>query len=237
MKLQSITRYPIKSLPGEDLQTAVVDERGIEGDRAFALLDGNRIVSAKDPRRYPGILSMTLEEAKRFGTLVSEAPPGTLLRRMHTLIDADPNGTTEDVFAVLAPGTLFDAAPIHFVTTSSLRAIGADAKRFRPNFVIETQDEGFVENTWKRVRIGDVLLRVVEPTPRCVVPSLAQQELPAEPELLKRMMQRNRQPTSVGTLPCVGAYALVERGGTIRVGDECVMDDARHARRSAGFRS
>lgn len=224
MRLQSITRYPIKSLPGESLETATIGSRGIEGDRAFALLDGDRIVSAKDPRRYPGILSMTLDEARKFGELVSEAPPGTLLRRMHTLIDENPDGTTEDVFAVLAPGTLFDAAPIHFVTTASLRAIGADARRFRPNLVIDVDGEGFVENEWKQVRIGDVVLRVVEPTPRCVVPSLAQQELSAEPELLKRMMARNRQPTSVGNLPCVGAYALVEQGGAVRVGDSVTLE-------------
>jgi uncharacterized protein len=229
VKLHSITRYPIKSLPGENLEEAMIGPRGIEGDRAFALLDGDRIVSAKDPRRYPGILSMTLDEAKRFGTLVSQAPPGTLLRRMHTFMDPDASGTTEDVFAVFAPGTLFDAAPIHFVTTSSLRAVGADAKRFRPNLVIDSDEEGFVENAWSRVQIGEVVLRVVEPTPRCVVPSLAQQELPADLSILKRLVAQNRRyvESAKGTFACLGAYALVEQGGTVHVGDECIIHASR----------
>jgi uncharacterized protein len=221
VKLASITRYPIKSLPGEALESCVVTERGVAGDRAFAFLDKDRIVSAKDPRRYPGILSMTLDEARRFGELVSEAPPGTLLRRLHTFMDPNPDGVTEDPFAVLAPGTLFDAAPIHFVTTSSLRAIGADAKRFRPNFVIETDGEGFVENEWKRVRIGDVILKVFEPTPRCVVPSLAQPGVDADLSVLKRLVARNRLyvESAKGTFACLGAYALVEKTGEVRVGD------------------
>jgi uncharacterized protein YcbX len=228
VKLHSITRYPIKSLPGEALARATITERGVQGDRAYALLDRDhdRVVSAKDPRRYPGILSMTPDEAKQFGALVSEAPPGTLLRRLHTFIDADPDGVTEDVFAVLAPGTLFDAAPIHFITTSSLRAIDADARRFRPNLIIDTHDaEGFIENDWtgREVHIGDVVLRVVEPTPRCVVPSLAQQELPADVDVLKRLVARNRQSTSVGTLPCLGAYAIVVKTGDVSVGDAVVV--------------
>jgi uncharacterized protein len=226
VKLASITRYPIKSLPGESLSSCMVTERGVEGDRAFAFLDKDRIVSAKDPRRYPGILSMTLDEAKqRFGELVTEAPPGTLLRRLHTFMDPNPDGVTEDPFAVLAPGTLFDAAPIHFVTTSSLRAIGADAKRFRPNFVIETDGEGFVENDWKRVRIGEVILRVFEPTPRCVVPSLAQQDLPRDDEILRRLVASNRLhlESAKGTFACLGAYALVEKAGEVRVGDSVTL--------------
>lgn len=232
MKLASITRYPIKSLPGEALARARVTERGIEGDRARALFDvaTNTIVSAKDPRRYPGLLSLTagLDDAAysralgREVRLVDSAPPGTLLRRAHTLMDANPDGATEDVFAVLAPGTLFDAAPIHLVTTSSLRAVQSDARRFRPNLVIETDEEGLLENAWQSVRIGDVELRVLEPTPRCIVPSLEQHGLPADTELLRKLVAKNRLhvPSARGTFACLGVYALVVKAGEVRVGDD-----------------
>ena len=69
----------------------LISERGVEGDRARALFDveTNTIVSAKDPRRYPGLLSLPLgldeerysQALGRAVKLVDSAPPGTLLRR------------------------------------------------------------------------------------------------------------------------------------------------------------
>lgn len=47
-------RYPVKSMLGEQLDTTTIGERGLAGDRAYALLDvetGN-IASAKNPRRW-----------------------------------------------------------------------------------------------------------------------------------------------------------------------------------------
>jgi uncharacterized protein YcbX len=45
-------------MAGEDLACAEVVPRGLEGDRRFALIDREtgRVVSAKRPRRYPGLL-------------------------------------------------------------------------------------------------------------------------------------------------------------------------------------
>ncbi len=50
----ALWRYPVKSMLGEELDVATVDERGLAGDRAYALVDvetGN-VVSAKNPRRW-----------------------------------------------------------------------------------------------------------------------------------------------------------------------------------------
>ena len=47
-------RYPVKSMMGEELNAATFTERGLFGDRAFALLDPatGKVVSAKNPRRW-----------------------------------------------------------------------------------------------------------------------------------------------------------------------------------------
>ncbi len=50
----SLWRYPIKSMMGEELSTIAVTERGLLGDRAYALMDPStgKVVSAKNPRKW-----------------------------------------------------------------------------------------------------------------------------------------------------------------------------------------
>jgi uncharacterized protein YcbX len=51
----SLLRYPVKSMMGEELNRAAVTQRGLLGDRAYALLDRSdgKIASAKNPRKWP----------------------------------------------------------------------------------------------------------------------------------------------------------------------------------------
>jgi hypothetical protein len=57
--LVSLHRYPVKSMMGEELNAARVTPRGVFGDRAYALCDSetHKIVSAKNPRKWPGLFS------------------------------------------------------------------------------------------------------------------------------------------------------------------------------------
>jgi uncharacterized protein YcbX len=50
----SLWRYPVKSMMGEELNAADLNERGLLGDRAFALIDqeDGKVVSAKNPRKW-----------------------------------------------------------------------------------------------------------------------------------------------------------------------------------------
>jgi len=52
--IASLWRYPVKSMMGEELNASVVTERGLLGDRAFALVDREtgKVVSAKEPRKW-----------------------------------------------------------------------------------------------------------------------------------------------------------------------------------------
>jgi uncharacterized protein YcbX len=51
----SLWRYPVKSMMGEELNAAEVDDRGLLGDRAYAVLDRSdgKVASAKNPRKWP----------------------------------------------------------------------------------------------------------------------------------------------------------------------------------------
>ena len=48
-----VWRYPVKSMLGEEVDSSAVGERGLIGDRAWALVaDDGKIVSAKNPRKW-----------------------------------------------------------------------------------------------------------------------------------------------------------------------------------------
>ena len=126
------------------------------------------------------------------------------------------------------PGTYFDAYPVHLVTTATLRTIArlgdredVDVRRFRPNIVVDTPDtDGFQENDWvgRSLRLGDAVLDVVAPCPRCVMVTLPQQELPVDRQLLRTVVRDAGQN--------IGVYAKVRTPGRLRVGDACGVEAA-----------
>lgn len=123
----------------------------------------------------------------------------------------------------LPEGTFFDCATIHLLTTATLDRLRElypqgrfEVRRFRPNIVVQTSNgvKDFVENAWigHILAIGDeVRLHITGPCPRCVMTTLPQGDLPADPGILRTAAQHNQVN--------VGVYATVLAGGTIRRGD------------------
>jgi uncharacterized protein len=126
-------------------------------------------------------------------------------------------------------GSFFDLYPFSILTTSTLEQLGElepqsrfDARRFRMNVIVDTSGRGFVENEWvgHTLAIGDnVRLGVALPDPRCVMPSLAQEDLPRDPGILKALARHNRIDVAGALYPCAGVYAVAAATGTIRKGD------------------
>jgi uncharacterized protein len=143
----------------------------------------------------------------------------------------DQDLVTDVPVAFRAPaGTFFDFCAVHLVTTNTLDRLRElapahrfEARRFRPNFVVDVPHRrGFVENDWSRriVIVGEVRLKVIIPTARCVMTTLAQGDLPHDPGVLRAMAEHNRiRAGGLGELPCAGAYAFVLTPGTVRRGD------------------
>src|SRR5438093_5990673 len=83
----SLWRYPVKSMMGEELNGAEVTERGLLGDRAYALLDSStaKVVSAKNPRKWPNLFDFraAFVEPPRKGEKIPPVrialPNGTIL--------------------------------------------------------------------------------------------------------------------------------------------------------------
>jgi uncharacterized protein YcbX len=53
----SLWRYPVKSMLGEELDATDVTDRGLTGDRAYAIVDSTdgKVASAKNPRKWPSL--------------------------------------------------------------------------------------------------------------------------------------------------------------------------------------
>jgi uncharacterized protein len=122
------------------------------------------------------------------------------------------------------PGTYFDAFPLLVLTRNSLRALqqrataaGIDAifdvRRFRPNLLLESAEEGFVENGWsgRRLRVGGALLTLEMACPRCIMTTHGFAELPRDPRVMRALVRHN-----AGNL---GVYASVLEAGQVTAGD------------------
>lgn len=83
----SLWRYPVKSMMGEELNAAQVTDRGLLGDRAYALVDRSdgKVASAKNPRKWPQLFDFrgAFVDAPRVGAQMPPVritlPDGTLL--------------------------------------------------------------------------------------------------------------------------------------------------------------
>jgi MOSC domain-containing protein len=217
-------RYPVKSLLGEQLDEASVEQRGLVGDRLYAVTDGDgKLGSGKSTRRFRRLGGL-FELRARYGEerpLVT-LPDGRELAGGAAELDEFLSRRYGDALRVLRESSVshHDAAPLHLLTTSSLQWLAEelpgsqiDRRRFRPNVVLEGAGAGLVEDDWvgRRFALGGTVIRVVAPTNRCVMTTNPQSELNKDPEVLRAVTKRNDA--------CLGVFADVEHAGVVRVGD------------------
>ncbi|WP_041841862.1 MOSC domain-containing protein [Actinoplanes friuliensis] len=217
MEVVEIRRFPVKSLGGELLQTAQVEERGLAGDRLWAVRDEDgKLGSGKNTRRFrrmPGLLSM-----RAHGDGVVELPDG---RRF--AVD-DPAGHRAVSHLLSRNVTIereqqvkhHDEGPVSVISTAALRRLGelvgepVDPLRFRANVLVDLPGSGFLEDGWLggNVQVGpEVVLRPVRRLTRCVMVDLGQKD----GRLLKAVADHHEM--------TFGVWATVERPGRIAVAD------------------
>lgn len=136
-----------------------------------------------------------------------------------------------------APGTFVDVAGLHVVATASMAKLrslipesAVAVARFRPNLVIDLgSEDGFVENDWVggTARVGTARIRFDTVTPRCVMTTLAQPNLPADRAILRTLADHNRLDYGgFGMFGCLGVYGEVIEPGEVHTGDEFTLQPA-----------
>lgn len=128
-----------------------------------------------------------------------------------------------DIAGARPGGRFVDFAAVHLVTTGALAELAqrlgrsaVGAERFRPNIVMDAPAD---PEPGQQLLVGDAVLRVLMPTPRCVVPALEHREEPADRALLAVLARDYRADVQGrGRAACFGTYAEVLEPGRVRVG-------------------
>ena len=148
MRLLELWRYPVKSLQGEQLSEAVIDDTGMRGDRCWGVRDdvtGKVLTAKREPRLLlaaaslgdDGIVDITVPSGRRCRSTDPDvdAVLTDWLQRPVTLVDAatSPRGeaeyyadaideSSEAIGWTMPRGRYVDAMPLLLLTTASLRA-------------------------------------------------------------------------------------------------------------------
>lgn len=223
MHLDKIRRYPVKSMGGENLERVVLDDRGLLGDRWFAVRDGDgRLASCKDTRRLRRRDAMTQFHARTEASGDIRVSDGSRAHRVgDPALDAHLGQALGAPVTVVPEGDVphQDAGQVSLVGTATIAwcaqawDVDLDARRLRPNLVVRT-DEPFIEEAWvgRHVTIGRaVTLRVIGRVPRCRTIDVAQDGTHPRHRLLPRLAQERDGLLAV--------YADVVSPGAIIVGD------------------
>lgn len=233
-RVVSLLRYPVKSLGGEALERVPVEGRGLEHDRVWAAYTEDGFIgSGKRTRRFrpiDGLLHWTAAVAD--GVPVVTAPDGRRWRADDQRASAALSDACGQPLTLRAETDVrhHDDAAVHVLTTASMRALArrlgspADARRFRANLLVDLDDEppGDAQGTWpedgwvgRTLTVGEVVLRLTGPMPRCVMVNAAQPGLAEDARVLRALADRSAH---------LGLMAEVVTPGVVRRGDRVVVD-------------
>lgn len=222
MQVTNISRYPVKSMRGEALDSVTLGFTGLPLDRAFAFVqDGLHtpfpwLTGRECPRmlecepivgdgRWPSVRVRTPDGEFDLGSDAFRAKLLEWSGRAATL-HSDHRGCQ-------------DVAYVSVISTATIRELSAtagvepDYRRFRMNFVVDTGADAFKENEWlgRELQVGAARLAVLMPDKRCQMITLDPESGISTPGVLKAAADRNGA--------CAGVYCSVLAPGPVSTGD------------------
>jgi uncharacterized protein YcbX len=187
MYVQELWRYPVKSMRGERVLEATMDQTGIKGDRNIVVVSevSNRIITA---RTHPGLLGLQASVAEDGRTFIEDhvwnSPPALAMTQKAAgepvrLVDA---GTRTERFDVL---------PLLVATDGAIRELDLDLRRLRPNIVIGSVS-GQAERSWPGANLvsGSVVIDVAQLRSRCVMTTFDPDTLEQDLGILRKIVRR-----------------------------------------------
>lgn len=232
LRVSEIWRYPVKSVGGEQLQTAEVTELGILGDRGWGIFDveTGTVLTA---RRTPELLFASAALADSAVTITM--PDGTsassgdddcdaaltawLGRNVELRAAGEEGGTyevpldfenDENWVSWQGPGGAWHDSTqtrVSLVSHTSLR--DWDVRRFRTNVILDGSGED--ELVGNDIAVGSTRLSVTKQVDRCVIVTRPQPGIERDLDVLRTINAERASLLAVGS--------LVAQPGTITVGD------------------
>lgn len=238
--VSGLWRYPASSLAGESLTAASVAADGLAGDRLYGLVEAatGRIAApdGADPRWTTAPAIRTRLTGRQLDVAVPgrpwiEAPSAAASEALsgfmgfgveiRALAEAAPAG-----FEGPTTTGRYRKAPVHLLTTASLAELKrlhpagqAEPQRFRPNILVamDAVEGAFPEAGWigRRLRIGPLVLSVVEPCRRCGFTVIEQPGVGNDPEILRQLVRHNGR--NMGVYCTVDAEASIAQGESVEL--------------------
>lgn len=207
MVVAEIWRYPVKSLAGEQINSAEITMNGIKGDRGVLVYDEKKrqLITSRTKPKLLGLKA----------TLSSDGIP-----LINGLRWDDPESERAVISAAGESARLiewdglerFDILPLLVATDGAIKEFGYDRRRLRPNIIIGGV-EGLSEREWpgKKMKIGKSLLEFAQLRGRCVMTTYDPDTQKQNHAVLRHIVKKFE-----GTLALDTA---VLHGGHISVGD------------------
>jgi MOSC domain-containing protein len=234
--IEALFRYPVKSMAGERLESAILGWHGIEGDRrlAFRRMGDHTGMPWLTASRLPELLLYTpirQDSTKEIPTHV-RTPDGNELPIFGEELAADVERRYGNPVQMLQfKNGIFDDGIISVIATETIDEIGRlaglnlDVRRFRPNVLVRlTNRTAFQEDGW----LGGVLsfgegddapsISVTVRDERCAMVNLDPDTARHTPGVMKAIVRVNQNKA--------GIYATVTRTGILSVGQPIFLHRA-----------
>ena len=229
-RIAALNRYPVKSMAGVSLEEAQLGWHGLAGDRRFAF---RRLT---DRSGFPWLTASKFPRLILYRPFGSDgASPEPLPTHVRTPDGRELELGSDELRAEIAEQSrfdvelmklkqgIFDDAPVSLITAATAQGVcvGAgvesDARRFRPNIVIETDaSQPFGEDAWVggTIQFGDEgpAVSVTMRDTRCMMINLDPDSARQDASVLKTVVGMNATNA--------GVYGTVVRSGTLHVGQE-----------------
>ena len=232
MRVLELWRYPVKSLQGEQVDSAAMTADGLAGDRRFAIYDAGTGLGLTG-RRVPELLFASAR-LRDDGSVEISTQDGSLLpdddalsawlgrsvtlrsatsdaaRQYENVVDFEDEPASDWESFEGADGAFHDSSSAR-VSLVSTGTIGSwDRRRFRANVLLDGEGEDSLVGS--RVRLGDAVLEVGMRLERCVMTTRSQAGGIERDLTVLRTIARERD-------ACLAIGALVTQPGTVRVGE------------------
>jgi uncharacterized protein YcbX len=184
--VESLWRYPVKSMGGESLTRAELTRNGITGDRVVHVRGPEGVRTSRRQYRLLGLHAVLGADGE---PLVDGLPWSSpkILERVREAAGVDATIVRYD-----GPER-FDVLPLLVATDGAVAEFGRDVRRLRPNIVIGGVP-GRAETDWEgaQIHIGDAVILLDSLRARCPMTTIDPDTLERDPEVLRDIARRFR---------------------------------------------